>query len=86
METHIKSRMFDSQTIKASNSINCKANKAQQIKVTNVDVNDANSNMPNYFRSSINRAADKRASQVLMNKTHNEFSDVFWELDVLMTF
>ena len=33
--------------------------------------------MLNYFRSSINRAADKRAGQVLTNKIHNEFSDVF---------
>ena len=41
-------------------------------------VNDANANMPDYFRSSINRAADKRASLVLMNKIHNGFSHVFF--------
>ena len=61
----------------------CKENISQQFNTDNVDVNDANANMSNYFRCSINRAADKRASQVLMNKIHNEFSDVFKELDVL---
>ena len=44
----------------------------------NEDVNDANSNKPDYFRSSINRAAHKRANQVLMNKIHNEFSYIFF--------
>ena len=33
--------------------------------------------MSDYFRSSINKAADKRASQVLMQKMHNKFSDIF---------
>ena len=33
--------------------------------------------MPDYFRSSSNRAADKRAGHVLMQKIHNEFSDDF---------
>ena len=33
--------------------------------------------MLDYFWSSINRAADKRVSQVLMQKIHNEFSNVF---------
>ena len=46
----------------------CKANKGQQIKTDNVEVNYANSNMPDYFRSSINRTADWRASQVLRQK------------------
>ena len=47
------------------------------------DVFVANSNMPDYFRSSINRAADRRASNVLTQKIHNEFGDVFQELGVL---
>ena len=47
----------------ASNSPSCKVNIAQQMKADNAAVNDANSNMPDYFRSSTNRAADKRAGQ-----------------------
>ena len=53
--------------MQASSSPSCKANKAQQIKADNMDVNNANSNMPGYFRSGINRAAYKTASQVLKN-------------------
>ena len=37
---------------------------------------DNNANMTNYFRSSTNKVADKRASEVLTKKTH-EFSVVF---------
>ena len=36
-----------------------------------------NTNMPDYFRSSTNKAADKRANNALTNKIHNEFSYVF---------
>ena len=56
-----KSRIVNSQTMQASNSPSCKANKAQMLKTDNADVNEDNSNMPHYFRSNINRAADKRA-------------------------
>ena len=72
-----KSRMFDSQTMQTSNGHSCKANNVQQIKTHNADVNDANSYMPDYCRSGINRAADKRASKVSMNKTLNEFGKSF---------
>ena len=64
-------------------SIAAKQTMVQQIKADNADINDANSNKPGYFRSSINKIADKRVSQVLMNKMHNEFSDGFQELGVL---
>ena len=43
-------------------------------KTDNADVNDANTHMPDYFSSNANRAADKRASQVLTNKIHNALS------------
>ena len=76
-------RMLNSQTMQAPNGPSCKANKGQQIKKDNVDLNDLNSNMLDYFRSSINRPGDKRATQALINKIHNEFSDFFQELDVL---
>ena len=42
---------FECQTIKPSNTPCCKANTGQQIKTENVDINDAKSNMPDYFRS-----------------------------------
>ena len=64
---------FDLQTIEESN---VPSYKRKQTKIRWV-VNDANANMPEYFRSSGNRAADKRVSHVLTNKIHNEFSDVF---------
>ena len=35
----------------------------------------AKKNMPDYFRSSTSKAADKRASEVLSIKIHNDFSD-----------
>ena len=54
----------NSETMQASNNPSCKANKAQQIKEGNVDVNDTNSNIPDYLRFSINRAAAKRVNQV----------------------
>ena len=45
-------------------------------QVMNVDVAYANSDMPYYFRSSTNRSADKRTNQALMQKIHNELSDL----------
>ena len=70
------SRMFDSQTMQASTVPKCKSNELLQTKADNADVNEINSNTPSYLRSSTNRAADKKVSQVLMNKIHNEFSTV----------
>ena len=58
---------FDLQTMEASNGPSCKTNKAQPIRIDNVDAYYANANSPYYLRSSINRAADKRPSQVLTN-------------------
>ena len=43
-----------------------------------------NSNMPDYFRSSTDRKADKRERKLIMQRIHNEFSDVCKEWDVLM--
>ena len=37
--------------------------------------------MPDYFKSNIKRAADKRASEDLTNKIHNECSDFFPGID-----
>ena len=65
-------KKFYSQTI--CNGPNCKTNEGEQIKTHNMGVNDVNSNMSDYFRSSINRAANKRTIQQI----HNEFRDVFF--------
>ena len=43
------------------------------------NVHDGKRIMSDYFKSSTDRAADKRASEVFTNKIHNEFSDVFQE-------
>ena len=56
---------FDFQTIQSSDGSSCKANTGKQLKTKNADEVDANSNMPNYIRSSVYEEADKRASQVL---------------------
>ena len=45
-----ESRKSDLQTMKEPNSHNCKTIKAQLIKTDNEDVNDANINIPDYFR------------------------------------
>ena len=73
-----KSRKFDSQTIETSNAPGDRTSEVPQFKTDKADANDTDANMPDYFRSGINRTADRRASQVLMNKRHNEFSDFFF--------
>ena len=53
--------------------------KAQSNRSTdNTDVIDGNSIMPDYFRSSINKAADGRANPVFTNKIHKELGDFFF--------
>ena len=43
----------------------------------NVDVTDANPNLPDYFRSSTDRETDKKESWVSTQGINNTFSDVF---------
>ena len=61
-----------------------RANNVHQIKAEKMDTNDTTLYMQDYFRSSTNRVVDIRASQAQTKKTHNEFSNVFQELVVLM--
>ena len=61
-------RKFNSQTVQPSNGYSCKANIGQQIKTDTGCVINANSNLQDYFKCCISRAADKRASQVLIQK------------------
>ena len=71
-------RTLDSQAKEASSALCCKANTDQEIKSDSEGVNDANPNIPDYFRSSTDRVADKSTSHVLMQRIHNEFNDVFF--------
>ena len=60
----LESRKFDSQLTEVSNSDNCTKNRALENKTDKVGTHDNNTNMPDYFRSSTNKVADKRASEV----------------------
>ena len=71
-----ESRKFDSWTIEASIRHSYKPNKAPQNKTDKIDVYDNNATMPDYFRSSISRTADNKATEILTNKIHIAFSDV----------
>ena len=75
-----ESRNFNSHTIEASNSPSCRNNRATQNKTYKLDVHNTDANMPDYFRASTNRTACKKASEILTNEIHNEFSDVFQAL------
>ena len=83
VEDQLAGNMFDYQTIQPSSGYSYKANTGQQIKPDNVDIDNANSSMPSYFMSSINRSADKRESQILTQKIHGEFSDFLFRNWVL---
>ena len=48
-----------------------------------MDVNDANSNIPDYFRSNSNISTAKRAHKVSMNKIQNKYSEIIQELNIL---
>ena len=71
-------RKFNSKMIQLYSALSCKANTDWEINSDNVDVIDANSSMQNYCWSNMDRAADKRAGQVLMKIIQNEFSDDFF--------
>ena len=64
---------YESQTIKPSNSSSFKADMGQEIKTDNAPANNADVNTPGFLRSSTNRAADARASQVLMQNICHDF-------------
>ena len=67
-----ESSKFNSQTAEASNDPGFRIKKAPQNKTNKAHANDTNANMPDYFRSNINRTVDKGGSEVLTNKIHNE--------------
>ena len=76
-----ESSMFGSQRIKTSKNYSCRTNEAPQNETDKAGMCDDKINMPDYFRSTANKAADKRANEVLTNNIHNEFSDVFPGID-----
>ena len=53
-----------------------KANTDWESGSDNVNVMNTNSNMPDYFRCNTDREADKRASQLITQRIHNEYIDV----------
>ena len=66
--SQLKARGFNSQTIEMSNNPSCLTNKALQIKTDKVSMHDGKINMPDYFRASVNKAAERRVSKVLTKK------------------
>ena len=70
-------RKFDSQTMEPSSAPSCKANTDWERRSDNMDVININSNMPDFFRSSMVREVGKRDNQLITQSIHNEFSDVF---------
>ena len=52
------------------------AQQSPQMKTDKTDANETNKIVSDYFRSSINSKTDKKASWVLINKIHYEFSEV----------
>ena len=66
-----ESRKLHSHTINTSNNHSCRANRTPHNGTDKVYIHDNNTNMTPYFRSSANKATDKRASQ------YNKFNYVF---------
>ena len=75
-------RKCGSQTIEVSNSLNCRANKAPQNDTETMNIHDGKINIPDYSRSSTNKAADKRACEVLTNEIHIMYSAIFFRHNV----
>ena len=55
-------RNFDSHTIELSSSLSCKASADQESRSDNVYVNNINSNIPDYFRSSTEKQMKGQAN------------------------
>ena len=66
-----ENRTFDSQRIETSNDPSYKTNEAPQIKTDIADAHDDKIALPDYFRSSTNKAIYKRASEVLKKFIRN---------------
>ena len=54
-----------------------KTHMAENHRIDSKDANSSNVNILDYFRSSINTKADKKANMVIMQRINNELSDVF---------
>ena len=57
--------------MKPSNTLSCKANIDQDSRSDIVDVININSNMPDDFKSSMDREADKTANPLITQRIHN---------------
>ena len=69
-----ESQKLNSHTREVPNIPICRKNKAMWNETGRVSIHDCKINLPDYFRSITNKAEDKKASKVLTNKIHNEFS------------
>ena len=79
-----ESRKFNSQTVETSDSPDCRIKEAPQFITDKEDMHAGKRNMSDYFRLITDRVEDKRASELLINKIHNEFSDLFIFRDRLL--
>ena len=77
-------RKFNSLTMELSSALSCKANTDWESRSDDTDVININSNMPDYFRSSTDREANKRPSQLIMQRIQNELSDFLTEAGFLL--
>ena len=77
----LESRKFESQTTKLSNSPSFRTKRALHSEADIASAHDNNEKMPDYFRSSTNKVADKRTSMILTKKLYNEFNDIFLGID-----
>ena len=68
---------FDSQIMQPIGIPKCKAHMAEDHRADSRNTNHSNVNSLDYFRSSANIWADKKASSIIMQRIHNEFSYVF---------
>ena len=55
-------RKFDSWTMESASALSCKVNTDTDSRLDSMDVINSNPNILDYFRSSANKEADKKAS------------------------
>ena len=70
-------RKSDSQMGCPTGIPNCKTHSKKDHRSDNVDANQSNINISDYFRCSAKIEADKETSKAIMQRIHNEFSDIF---------
>ena len=90
MDNKTTGRKFGAHTQQVADCWNCRTNRDPQAKLnedsksadkinipTYINSSTSISNMPGYLNSSNNKEADKRVSEAITNRNHNEFNDLF---------